>query len=142
MTILYSCRHSGDQYRITKFSDDMEVESSYLCTIAECECPAGSRPICRHREMLPLFIARGAIDTGWFYDYERGGWVQSDIGVYEGEGVLTLHDEEIEGLDSRTFEELPQPHSEAVNAGDFDSPGTGSNPVVAARHKPNDGRRV
>lgn len=76
MTSLYNCRHSGDQYRITKFTSDMDVESSYLCTTAECECPAGHRPTCRHREMLPKFIAREHIGDEWFYDYSRGGWVQ------------------------------------------------------------------
>jgi len=74
MTILYNCRHSGDQYRITKF-DDGEPSSSYLCTETECECPAGVRPMCRHREMLPRFIHRAAVNTGWWYDYDRGGWV-------------------------------------------------------------------
>lgn len=74
MTILYNCKHSGDQYRITKFSDG-EPESSYLCTTSECECPAGVRPMCRHREMLPKFIHRGAVNVNWWYDYDRGGWV-------------------------------------------------------------------
>ena len=76
MTILYNCKHDGDQYRITKFDHDMNVESSYLCTERECECPAGHRPMCRHREMLPKFIHRKAIGTEWFLDYDRGGWVQ------------------------------------------------------------------
>jgi hypothetical protein len=75
MAILYSCRHDGDQYRITKFDEDFNIESSYLCTIADCECPAGVRPMCRHREMLPKFLSREAVGTGWMYDYDRGGWV-------------------------------------------------------------------
>lgn len=76
MPILYNCRHSGDQYRITKFDEDMNVESSYLCTEAECECPAGQRPTCRHRQMIPRFIQRKHIGDEWFFDYDRGGWVQ------------------------------------------------------------------
>jgi hypothetical protein len=76
MPMLYNCKHDGDQYRITKFTDDLNPQSSYLCTERECECPAGHRPMCRHREMLPMFIARKSIDTGWMYDYDRGGWVQ------------------------------------------------------------------
>jgi len=79
MTFLYNCKHAGDQYRITKFDEHMNVESSYLCTTKECECPAGSRPRCRHREMLPRFIQRGTIGTEWCYDYDRGGWVQMEI---------------------------------------------------------------
>ena len=31
--------------------------------------------MCRHREMLPRFISRAAVNTGWWYDYDRGGWV-------------------------------------------------------------------
>ena len=76
---LYNCRHSGDQYRITKFTPDLEVESSYLCDRDACECPSGHRPKCRHREMLPKFIARDHIGDEFFFDYNRGGWVQGMV---------------------------------------------------------------
>lgn len=76
MTKLYNCRHDGDQFRITKFDTDMNVEASYLLNAHECECPASARDTCRHRQMLPKFIARGAVGTEWFYDHDRGGWVQ------------------------------------------------------------------
>ena len=76
MTHLYTCRHSGDQYRITKLDDNYDVVSSYICTTTECDCPAGQRSTCRHREMLPRFIARGTVATEWMFDYDRGGWVQ------------------------------------------------------------------
>jgi len=66
---LYNLHTDGDQYRITKLTNDLEVESSYLMTAAECECPAGHRPTCRHRQMfadlLPL------CDTMWFWDFKR-----------------------------------------------------------------------
>lgn len=77
MSILYNAHTDGDNYRITKFNDG-EVESSYLCSITECQCPAGSRPICRHRLMLPMFLDRGAVDTFWFLDFERKGWVSNE----------------------------------------------------------------
>ncbi len=73
---LYNCRHSGDQYRVTKFDTDMNVESSYLTDGRECDCPAGVRPTCRHREMLPKFLQRQHVGDEWFYDFDRGGWVQ------------------------------------------------------------------
>jgi len=73
---LYNCRHSGDQYRITKFDSDMNPQGSYLTSLEECECPAGVRPTCRHRQMLPKFIARGHVGDEWFLDFDRGGWVQ------------------------------------------------------------------
>lgn len=76
MSILYNCRHDGDQYRITKFDEYMNPQGSYLTDGEACECPAGVRPTCRHRQMLPKFLQREAIGTSWFYDYDRGGWVQ------------------------------------------------------------------
>lgn len=76
MPSLYNCKHSGDQYKITKFDSDFNVEASYLCDLVACECPAGHRPTCRHRQMLPKFIAREAVGTLWFLDFDRGGWVQ------------------------------------------------------------------
>src|SRR6266403_5314053 len=78
MTTLYNCHTDGDQYRITKFDSFGNVESTYLCTVDECECPAGHRPSCRHRHMLPRFIAKEAVNTFWFYDYDRQGWVTNE----------------------------------------------------------------
>lgn len=70
--VLYNLRSDGDQWRITKFTDD-EVESSYLTSDQACDCPAGHRATCRHRAMLPeLFPIR---DTQWFYNYDSGAIV-------------------------------------------------------------------
>lgn len=77
MSILYNCHTDGDNYRITKFNDG-EVESSYLCSTTECQCPAGSRPICRHRLMLPMFLNRGVVDSFYFLDFDRKGWVSNE----------------------------------------------------------------
>lgn len=80
MSILYNCHTDGTEWRITKFNDG-EVESSYLCSITECQCPAGQRPSCRHRLMLPMFISRGAVNSFWFLDFERKGWVSNEAGM-------------------------------------------------------------
>lgn len=90
MTTLYNCKseideHDLERYRITKFDGDMNVESSYSCTKTTCECPAGVRPSCRHRDMLPKFIARAAVNSFWMYDFDRGGWISSDVHL---EGAL------------------------------------------------------
>jgi hypothetical protein len=73
MTTLYSLRTDGAAntlgYRITKFVDG-EVESSYLCTMQECECPAGHRSTCRHRQMLPQLLAEGIVNTHWFWNFD------------------------------------------------------------------------
>lgn len=66
---LYSLRTDGDQFRITKIVDG-EIESSYLSTERECECPAGHRPSCRHRQMIPDMLARGILDSMWFWDFD------------------------------------------------------------------------
>ena len=81
MTTLYNCHTDGDQYRITKFDSFGNVESTYLCTVDECECPAGFRPSCRHRHMLPRFIAKEAVNSFYFYDYDRQGWVTNEPAV-------------------------------------------------------------
>ena len=67
---LYSLRHDGDQYRITKLTNDLEVESSYLMTAEECECPAGHRPTCRHRQMFRSMLP--IVNTHWFMDWDGG----------------------------------------------------------------------
>lgn len=100
---LYNCRHAGDQYRVTKFDQHMNVESSYLCTTDECDCPAGVRPTCRHRQMLPKFIQREHVGDEWFLDFDRGGWVQMGLEYAEPEP------EEPEGLDEDDGEALQSP---------------------------------
>jgi hypothetical protein len=71
---LYNAKTSNGAFRITKFDGNLEVESSYLTTVKECECPAGSRPTCRHRQMLPEFIAHERVDTYWFLDWDHRKW--------------------------------------------------------------------
>ena len=127
---LYSCHHSGDQYRISKFDDDMNVQSSYLCTETECDCPAGVRPICRHREMLPKFIQRQHVNDEWFFDYDRGGWVQM------GEEWATPADLHYRDVARLELNDRLRPHRVAANPADFDSANGGSNPSVAAKPLP------
>jgi len=93
MTILYNCRHSGDQYRITKFDSDMNPQASYLCSLEECDCPAGLRVTCRHRQMLPKFIARQHVGDEWFLDFDRGGWVQGEAHWAEPKGMQAIDDD-------------------------------------------------
>lgn len=79
MTTLYSAKSTINAegtlaYRITKFVDG-EVESSYLTTPATCDCPAGVRPTCRHRQMLPQMIHDDIINTHWFLEWDNKGGV-------------------------------------------------------------------
>lgn len=79
MTTLYSAKSTINAegtlaYRITKFVDG-EVESSYLTTFETCECPAGGRHTCRHREMIGIMIAEDIVNTHWFWNHDRGAVV-------------------------------------------------------------------
>jgi hypothetical protein len=78
----YNCKTEIDKdgataYRISKFDADLNVEASYLIKTngglisANCECPAGHRPTCRHRQMLPKFVKLGYTSGQAFYDFEQ-----------------------------------------------------------------------
>lgn len=136
--ILYSCRHDGDQYRITKFDEDLNPKSSYLCTRQECDCPAGVRPTCRHREMLHAFMERGAVGTGEWLNYDEGGWYEMEM---EREGLALDN----EGIPQKAIDLInnpdswitipgtgPGPHGAEASTADFDSADGGSNPPVVA----------
>jgi hypothetical protein len=106
-SFIYNCKTDGDHYRITKFNEYMDVESSYLCTEEECECPAGDRPSCRHRQMLPKFQARKATKGQWFFDYDREGWIKADVSTLEDLGDPS---EDLELTDPMPAEmTLPEP---------------------------------
>ena len=55
MTSLYSARFHPAGVLLLKFDRDLNHEASYLVSNGNCECPAASRPTCRHRKMLPFF---------------------------------------------------------------------------------------
>jgi len=69
---LYNAKTLDDTIRITKFTDDLDVESSYTVSRNSCDCPAGRRDTCRHRQMFPSFVER--IDTPWFLDWDNARW--------------------------------------------------------------------
>lgn len=76
MTSLYHLRSASPRntYRITKLDADYSIEASYLVSKHECTCPAGARPTCRHRQMLPFFLAKAHIDNGWMLDWHTRQW--------------------------------------------------------------------
>lgn len=71
---LYNAKSTDDAVRITKFDENLDVESSYITSRSTCECPAGTRNSCRHRQMLPEFISAKRIDTPWFLDWDDRTW--------------------------------------------------------------------
>lgn len=72
---IYNCKADEHSYRVTKFTADLEVESSYLVSAEACDCPAGHRHTCRHRQMLPLFEAKSATRGQYFLDFDRKVWL-------------------------------------------------------------------
>jgi hypothetical protein len=127
MPSLYNCRHDGDQYRISKFDPDFNVESSYLCTLTECECPAGHRPTCRHRQMLPRFLQREHVGDEWFYDFDRGGWVQ---------GLAVSMERTGETPETAPFQPMPVSLPEGVHLLTLDDPATVHNAIAEAVGEP------
>src|SRR5215469_18589107 len=64
----------GD-YIITKLTEDLIPEGSYRLSLRECTCPAGHRPTCRHRQMLPLFLEKGHVADGYLLDWHTRQFV-------------------------------------------------------------------
>ncbi len=91
MTIsLYHLRSIGQSdtsFRITKLDEDYSIEAAYVVSAAECSCPAGSRPSCRHRQMLPFFLAQGHIDNGWMLDWATRMWRKPLIEDGQGQPI-------------------------------------------------------
>ena len=78
---LYNMKENGSGYKITKFNDDLEPEldkdgqvKTYAVSASECSCPAGHRPTCRHRQMLPDFQNTGRVNTRWFLEFDNREW--------------------------------------------------------------------
>lgn len=67
--IVYNLRSSSLGYAITKWVDG-NPEGSYHTSYAECTCPAGSRPTCRHRQMLPQMLERNLLDSPLFWNFD------------------------------------------------------------------------
>lgn len=113
---LYSLRTDGQSnavggYRITKFVDG-EVESSYLVHQDSCECPAGHRHTCRHRQMLPQMLAHGICNTHFFFAFDTGGQIVDFNGTPKrlldeltAAGALSVTKREVIDRDSRPQEE-------------------------------------
>lgn len=108
---LYNLRTDGDNYRITKFTNDLDVESSYLTSHNECACPAGHRPTCRHRQMLPTMLAANLCDSGGFYDFESGQVLLPVTDEFAPEGVTVLNIDSPEQMHNALADALGEPRS-------------------------------
>ena len=87
LTSLYNCRTIPHGYRMVKFDQLLNVESTYDMPLFNghigCSCFQASRPTCRHRDMIERFITAQAIDTGRFYDYDGQQWLPALTHEYD-----------------------------------------------------------
>lgn len=104
---LYNLRRTGPGYTMVKWDNLLNIEAIYELSPLDggrlaCNCPAGPRPTCKHRKMVPLFIAHHAVDTQRFYDYEHQFWQEPIPTFGEGDPIAEkaalMTAEEIEGL--------------------------------------------
>lgn len=89
---LYLLRGFADGFSITKFDDDYNPYDTYGLSAngKECSCPAGSKPTCRHRKMLPLFQKHNHIGDGWFLVWETRQWARPINPANEPEAIPTI----------------------------------------------------
>lgn len=85
---IYSIRTIPVGYRVAKFDDALNFETSYDMPklhngVVMCSCPAANRHTCRHRDMLEIFKDEKHIGDGWFYDYDNDQWIEGGSNVDE-----------------------------------------------------------
>ena len=87
MTSLYNLKSTPRGWRITKFDDslnpDTTYEMHYVDKVLHCSCPQMAKPTCRHRKMFPEFQLKARIDTNWFLDFDTKLWRQY-VGPFDG----------------------------------------------------------
>lgn len=91
MSAVYNYRGSPSAGIVTKFDDDLNIESSYTIEITDgklrCGCPAGARPSCRHRQMFTQLRER--MNTAWFLDFDTRQWVDPTGEASEAIGIVS-----------------------------------------------------
>lgn len=141
MPILYSLRRHPSGFMIAKFDADMNVAAIYhLRSIPmgyyACECPAGARPNCKHRRMVPIFLASNAVDSDRFYCYETQMWHRPIPTYGEGEASAAIASA-ASGVEQR----VEQPTKQSPHAGEGPEPSTlaaipSPSPSVSRRGEP------
>jgi hypothetical protein len=77
---VYNLKRTPGGYRMVKFDFLLNVQEVYNIRYSRgrlhCECFAANKPTCRHRDMIPLFVTKRAVDSLKFYCYETQQWWQ------------------------------------------------------------------
>lgn len=69
-------------YKVSKYDADLNFLEFYHISELPgdtliCQCPAGSKPTCRHRKMLRLFQGLKEVDSGKFYNFDKDKWQEA-----------------------------------------------------------------
>ena len=129
---LYNIKRGPHGYAIGKFDRDLNLLAAYNTDTKYCSCPAGPRPTCRHRKMLPRMLAK--VDQPEFYCYETQTWHRpleafglepSERGAEQallGEAVSCRESSEVEmevatKLHQQIEEGLEEPYVEPILSG-------------------------
>ena len=104
MNNLYNLKSTPTGFAIAKFNENLEVEAAYTlepfapgASTYTCSCPAGPRPSCRHRNMLPRMLPKA--DTAQFYCYETQLWM-TPIPFDDGSHELSQEVAEVAHMDA------------------------------------------
>lgn len=79
---LYAFRSTGENtWEVHKVDMDFEKSGdvysvSRVGGSLNCSCFAGSKSTCRHREMLPEFLAEEAVDTNKWWWHDKRKWIK------------------------------------------------------------------
>jgi len=78
---IYRIRSTGENtWEVTKADKDFECSEVYSVSLIQgyynCSCFAGSRETCRHRQMIPEFIAEEAVNTNKWYWFDKRKWIE------------------------------------------------------------------
>ena len=110
---LYNIRRGPHGFSLAKFDENLNLLAAYDVDPKYCSCPAGPRPTCRHRKMLPRML--GKVDSAEFYCYETQTW-HSPL---EGRGFNNEVEADVvaEGEQRRVgFAEPPKVEREPISA--------------------------
>jgi hypothetical protein len=80
---LYSVFKVGqDHWHIVKYDKKLMIEEGMYEVSRTgrgewlCECPAGIKPTCRHRELVHIFTKSHKVGSNKKYDYDNLKWVE------------------------------------------------------------------
>lgn len=110
---LYNLKSIGTSgnFQITKFIDELDVESTYIVSDHGCECPQfqGRGKTCRHMKMLPFFLELQREDTEYFLDFDTKTWHQPLAPEYEMEfhAIALDHKRKAEQYGQQSLEVIP-----------------------------------